>query len=193
MSAPLQRACHRRARSGARAESLARRALLAALALLAPLAVLEPLAARAANDVLLLHGHIYTGDPKHPWAEALAVRDGHIAAVGSDATAAKGRRDLPVIDLHGRTVIPGIVDSHLHMLFGAYALLSLPFLTIHVALAGIADIFVAIAYGLAAIAMWQWARTREPSDAGLAILMAIVCASVKLEGSLWVLTLVPGV
>jgi hypothetical protein len=76
-------------------------------------------------------------------------------------------------------------------MFGTYALLSLPFLTIHVALAGIADLFVAIAYGLAAIAMWQWAITRQASDAGLAVLMAIVCASVKLEGSLWVLTLVP--
>jgi hypothetical protein len=78
-------------------------------------------------------------------------------------------------------------------MFGTYALLSLPFLTIHVAIAGLADLFVAIAYGLAAIAMWQWASTRERSDAALAILMAIVCASVKLEGSLWVLTLVPGV
>jgi hypothetical protein len=78
-------------------------------------------------------------------------------------------------------------------MFGTYALLSLPFLTIHVALAGIADLFVAIAYGLAAIAMWQWAITRQGSDAGLAVVMAIVCASVKMEGSLWVLTLVPGV
>jgi hypothetical protein len=67
-------------------------------------------------------------------------------------------------------------------MFGTYALLSLPYLTIHVALAGMADVFVAIAYGLAAIAMWQWAITRRWSDAGLAVLMAIVCASVKMEG-----------
>jgi hypothetical protein len=78
-------------------------------------------------------------------------------------------------------------------MFGTYALLSLPFLTIQVALAGIADLFVAIAYGLAAIATWQWAITRRKSDAGLALLMAIVCASVKMEGSFWSLTLVPGV
>jgi hypothetical protein len=77
-------------------------------------------------------------------------------------------------------------------MFGAYALLSLPFLTVHVALAGLADLFVAIAYGLAAMAMWQWVITRQWSDAGLAVLMAIVCAAVKQEGSLWVLTLVPG-
>lgn len=78
-------------------------------------------------------------------------------------------------------------------MFGTYALLSLPYLTIHVALAGMADVFVAITYGLAAIATWQWAITRQWSDAGLAILMAIVCASVKMEGFLWVLTLAPGV
>jgi len=77
-------------------------------------------------------------------------------------------------------------------MFGTYALLSLPFLTINVALAGLADIFVAIAYGLAAIAMWQWVVTRQRSDAVLAILMAVICASVKLEGSLWVLTLIAG-
>jgi hypothetical protein len=76
---------------------------------------------------------------------------------------------------------------------GTYVVLSLPYLTIQVALAGYADLFVAIAYGLAAIATWQWAITRQPRDAGLAVLTAIVCASVKFEGSLWVLTLVPGV
>ena len=76
-------------------------------------------------------------------------------------------------------------------LFGTYALLSLPFLTIQVALAGIPDLFVAIAYGLAAIATWQWTITRRTSDAGLALTMAIVCAAVKFEGWFWALTLVP--
>jgi predicted amidohydrolase YtcJ len=82
-----------------------------------------PLVALAANDVLLLHGHVYTGNPRLPWAEALAVRDGRIEAVGSDRAIGQLRADhRQVIDLHGRTVIPGIVDSHVHMLFGAYAL-----------------------------------------------------------------------
>ena len=78
-------------------------------------------------------------------------------------------------------------------MFGTYVLLSLPYLTIQVALAGMADLFVAIAYGMAAIATWQWTITRQRSDAGLALLIAIVCASVKFEGSVWALTLVPGV
>ena len=83
--------------------------------------------------------------------------------------------------------------SALKAMFGTYLLLSLPYLTIHVALAGYADIFVAAAYGLAVMALWQWTIGRQRRDAGLAIVMAIICASLKQESVLWVLTLVPGV
>jgi predicted amidohydrolase YtcJ len=74
-------------------------------------------------DLLLLHGHIYTGAPASPWAEALSVTGSRIDAVGSDADLAKRRGPVTrVIDLHGRTVIPGIVDSHIHVWLGAVAL-----------------------------------------------------------------------
>ena len=78
--------------------------------------------ARAA-DTVLLHGHIYTGNPAAPWAEAIALDGARIEAVGGEAAILKlkaGR--VRTIDLHGRTVIPGIVDSHVHLLYGAYAL-----------------------------------------------------------------------
>src|SRR5580698_6524050 len=76
-----------------------------------------------AGDTLLVHGHIYTGNPRMPWASALSVSGTHIEAVGTDAAILKRRAGrTQVIDLHGQTVIPGIVDSHTHMLFGAYAL-----------------------------------------------------------------------
>jgi predicted amidohydrolase YtcJ len=76
-----------------------------------------------AGDTLLVHGHIYTGNPQAPWAAALSVNGTRIEAVGTDAAvlARRGSR-AQVIDLHGQTVIPGIVDSHTHMLYGAYAL-----------------------------------------------------------------------
>jgi predicted amidohydrolase YtcJ len=78
---------------------------------------------RTKADTLLVHGHIYTGDPAAPWAEALAVTDGVIVAVGRDRDIlARRRSDSRVIDLHGRTAVPGIVDSHMHLLYGAYAL-----------------------------------------------------------------------
>jgi predicted amidohydrolase YtcJ len=75
------------------------------------------------TDTLLVNGHIYTGNKAAPWAEALAITGARIEAVGSSAALAKrGGGHAQVIDLKGRTVIPGIVDSHLHLLFGAYAL-----------------------------------------------------------------------
>jgi predicted amidohydrolase YtcJ len=76
-----------------------------------------------AGDMLLIHGHIYTGKQNAKWAAAMAVDDAHIAAIGSDAQILKRRRYAGrIIDLHGQTVIPGIVDSHMHLLYGAYAL-----------------------------------------------------------------------
>jgi hypothetical protein len=75
-----------------------------------------------AGDVLLVHGHIYTGNPRSRWAQALAIDGTRIAAVGTDAQILKRRAHAQIIDLHGQTVIPGIVDSHMHLLYGAYAL-----------------------------------------------------------------------
>ncbi len=78
-------------------------------------------------------------------------------------------------------------------MFVTYALLSLPFLTIYAALAGLADLFVASAFGLAAASTWHWTARRDRRDAIVAIAMAIFCANLKREGLLWDLTLVPGV
>lgn len=76
-----------------------------------------------ASDIILIHGHIYTGNPKMPWAQAVAITGTKIEAIGSDAEIlAKGPSRAQVIDLHGRTVIPGISDSHTHMWLGAMAL-----------------------------------------------------------------------
>jgi predicted amidohydrolase YtcJ len=77
----------------------------------------------AGADILLVHGHVYTGNPRAQWASAVAVEDARIAAVGTDAAILKRRNaHTEVVDLHGQTVIPGIVDSHMHLLYGAYAL-----------------------------------------------------------------------
>jgi predicted amidohydrolase YtcJ len=77
----------------------------------------------AGAEILLVHGHIYTGNPRAKWATAVAVADDRLAAVGSDAAILNRRKaHTQVVDLHGQTVIPGIVDSHMHMLYGAYAL-----------------------------------------------------------------------
>jgi hypothetical protein len=75
----------------------------------------------------------------------------------------------------------------------SYLLLSIPFIDLHVAVAGYVDIFIAAAYGMAAMALWQWFRTRDRTDAMLALLCALACIAIKKEGIVWALTLLPPV
>ena len=76
-----------------------------------------------ASDTLLIHGHIYTGNPKAPWAQALAISGTRIDAVAADQEVlAHKQPQTKIIDLEGRTVIPGISDSHVHMWFGGLEL-----------------------------------------------------------------------
>jgi len=75
------------------------------------------------TDTVLIHGHIYTGNPKAPWVQALAISGSRIDAVGTDGEILSRRSaKTEVIDLQGRTVVPGFSDSHTHMWFGALAL-----------------------------------------------------------------------
>jgi predicted amidohydrolase YtcJ len=66
-------------------------------------------------DLAILGGRIATMDPARSWASALAVRDGRIVAVGSDAAIREqiGPRTR-VIEGRGRTVTPGFGDAHVH-------------------------------------------------------------------------------
>ena len=65
-------------------------------------------------DTVLVNGKIVRPNGAPP-AEALAVRDGRIVAVGRSATLrSMARAKSQVIDLAGRTVIPGLIDSHIH-------------------------------------------------------------------------------
>ena len=74
-------------------------------------------------DTIVLHGRIYTVDAKHPWAEALAIRDGKLLAVGSDKDISGYRGPATkVVDAKGRMVLPGITDSHVHFLDGSLSL-----------------------------------------------------------------------
>ena len=66
-------------------------------------------------DTILVNGKILTVDAQFSTREAIAIRDGKITAVGSNSDIRKqaGARTR-VIDLQGRTVIPGFIDSHIH-------------------------------------------------------------------------------
>jgi predicted amidohydrolase YtcJ len=66
-------------------------------------------------DTILVNGKVVTVDAQSSVRSALAIREGRIAAVGTDGDIRKlaGPRTR-TIDLQGRTVIPGLIDSHMH-------------------------------------------------------------------------------
>ncbi|MGD2200877.1 MAG: amidohydrolase [Candidatus Bathyarchaeota archaeon] len=67
-------------------------------------------------DLVLLNGKVVTIDPDESIAEAVAVKWGKIVAVGEDDKVERLiGNETRVIDLEGRTVIPGLIDSHCHM------------------------------------------------------------------------------
>jgi predicted amidohydrolase YtcJ len=69
-------------------------------------------------DMVLLNGNVVTLDPRLPVAQAVAIGDGVIQAVGSDRDAASWTASsTQILDLGGMTLLPGFYDSHNHMLF----------------------------------------------------------------------------
>ncbi len=74
--------------------------------------------AATAPDTILTNGKIYTLNPGRPWAQALAIRNGVIVAVGdTDEVSALRGPATQVVDLAGDTVLPGLHDMHVHPLF----------------------------------------------------------------------------
>lgn len=74
----------------------------------------EPDLSRTEADLLLLNGNVYTVNEKQPRAQAVAVKGGRILFVGSNDQARKFHASR-VVDLHGRTLVPGLTDSHCHI------------------------------------------------------------------------------
>ena len=110
--------------------------VLAAQAAMAPAAISAEGAVPASNgngapapdsgpaDSVYRHGFVYTVDARDSVQEAVGVRAGRIVYVGSDAGVAPliGAHTRQ-IDLHGRMLMPGLVDGHMHPLMGGAALL----------------------------------------------------------------------
>ncbi len=71
------------------------------------------------GDLVLRNAKIITMNPRQPRVEALAVRGGRIAALGRWEEVAPHVNDAPLLDLAGRTVLPGFIDSHAHFLWTA--------------------------------------------------------------------------
>jgi predicted amidohydrolase YtcJ len=74
-------------------------------------------------DTIVVRGKIYTGNPKQPWAQAVAIRGEKIIAVGDDEEIQKlYYAGTETIDAGGKLVLPGFVDCHIHFLEGSISL-----------------------------------------------------------------------
>src|SRR6266850_2968622 len=81
-------------------------------------------AAAGAADLVLRGGRVWAGKGR-PAATAIAVKDGRVSAVGGDADVQSWIGPATrVVDLHGRLVVPGFNDAHVHFLSGGFGLLS---------------------------------------------------------------------
>ncbi|MCC2627869.1 MAG: hypothetical protein K0S14_1519 [Thermomicrobiales bacterium] len=79
----------------------------------------------ATRDLLIVNGHIWSGDPSHPRPDAVGIKENRIAAAGTVQAARDAvSREATVIDAGGRTVLPGLIDAHNHYLATAEALAS---------------------------------------------------------------------
>jgi predicted amidohydrolase YtcJ len=71
--------------------------------------------AQTPADIVLLNGQILTVDARDSIAQAVAIAGGRIVAVGTDADVrARVGSATEVVDLHGRTATPGLIDTHVH-------------------------------------------------------------------------------
>jgi len=77
----------------------------------------------APADILIVHAKVYTMDAEKPWAQAVAIRKGKIAAVGRDEEVERYRGiGTKWIDAGGKLVLPGFTDCHVHFLDGSLGL-----------------------------------------------------------------------
>lgn len=70
------------------------------------------------QETIYTNGVIYTVDANNPYAEAMLVRDGRIAAIGPAGLVQGQASSADTVDLKGRFVMPGFIDAHLHFGWG---------------------------------------------------------------------------
>ena len=96
-------------------------AATSAFACSAPGVAFAQQAAAPANDIIFKGGTILTMNDKAPRAEAIAIRGNRILAVGKlDAVQSAIGSGAQVVDLQGRTLMPGLIDPHMHFVFTAF-------------------------------------------------------------------------
>lgn len=78
----------------------------------------------SSQDQVFSNAKIFTGDPEHPYAEAVAIRDGKILAVGNLREVTKAAPEARLTDVGGKSLLPGFIDSHSHTIDGGLNLVN---------------------------------------------------------------------
>ena len=82
--------------------------------------------------MVINNGIIYTMDDFYPLAEAVAIRDGKIIAVGSEyAVGSYIGSETKILDLNGKTMVPGLIEGHGHFMGLGYAKMRLDLSTVN--------------------------------------------------------------
>jgi predicted amidohydrolase YtcJ len=82
-------------------------------------------AQESSGERIFFHAKVFTGDAENPYAEAVAIRGDKIIAVGSFPEVAKSSSEnAERIDLEGKSLFPGFIDSHSHSIDGGLTLIS---------------------------------------------------------------------
>jgi predicted amidohydrolase YtcJ len=98
--------------------------LFATLSLLLP-ASSSLWAQTTSNEKIFFHAKVFTADPQNPYADTVAIRGDQIIAVGTLPEVAKSvSSNAERIDLEGKTLFPGFIDSHSHSIDGGLGLIA---------------------------------------------------------------------
>ena len=77
------------------------------------------------TTLAIVNARVWTGDPRRPWADAVAVTGGRIGVVGSSAEVMKSvSQATRVVDAKGQMLVPGFIDAHVHFMSGGFGLTS---------------------------------------------------------------------
>ncbi len=118
---------HSGATRPARAGASAVLVLVTAFAVFAALRPQAHAAQEPPHIVRYLHGRIYTNDPQHPWAQAMAIRDGNILCIGSISHVmleCGGDANTETVELHEKFIMPGFNDAHVHLGYAGQGMLA---------------------------------------------------------------------
>ncbi|HEX8849293.1 MAG TPA: amidohydrolase family protein [Gemmatimonadaceae bacterium] len=99
--------------------------LVPVAALISSCSMHHPATPAAPVSLAIVNARVWTGDPRRPWADAVAVRGDRIAAVGSSAEIRKlAVAATRVVDARGQMLVPGFHDAHVHFIDGGFRLAS---------------------------------------------------------------------